>query len=52
MKYSCSDCNYSTDDCSNWAKHNKTKSHLKKIQGSSGDKKVHLSTINQESTSS
>ena len=32
MKYNCSNCNYSTDDCSNWSKHNKSKSHLKKVQ--------------------
>ena len=32
MKYNCIDCNYSTDDRCNWARHNKTKSHLKKVQ--------------------
>ena len=32
MKYNCSNCDYSTDDCSNWSKHNKSKSHLKKVQ--------------------
>jgi hypothetical protein len=32
MKYSCSDCNYSTDDRRNWTRHIKSQKHLKKEQ--------------------
>jgi hypothetical protein len=31
MKYNCTSCDYSTDDRSNWAKHNKAQSHLNKV---------------------
>ena len=32
MKYDCNICNYSTVDWSNWTRHKKGKSHLKKMQ--------------------
>ena len=34
MKYNCTNCNYSTDHCSNWTRHQKSDSHLKKVQQS------------------
>jgi hypothetical protein len=32
MKYSCSDCNYSTDDRRNWTRHIKSQKHLKNVE--------------------
>jgi hypothetical protein len=32
MKYNCKTCDYTTDRSSNWARHNNSKTHLKKVQ--------------------
>ena len=53
MKYSCISCNYSTNDSGNWTRHNKTKSHLKKVtnQSVSLKKRVDDKDIGSESGS-
>ena len=40
MKYNCTDCNYSTDDKGNWSRHNKSKTHLKKVEDATNLKKL------------
>ena len=40
MKYNCGDCNYSTYDKANWARHNKSKNHLKKVEDVLNSKKL------------
>jgi hypothetical protein len=39
MKYNCIDCNYLTDDRCNWARHNKSQSHLNKVDDVVNSKK-------------
>lgn len=40
MTHVCKDCNYSTDNNTDLAKHNKTKAHLKKVQAKQAETQV------------